>query len=276
MNKLSLYTAVLCCLAAPIPCTAYASQSGPADVQQAEQTELKDLHEAIRKGDDATAIQIIRRCANPNAMIDYTIAIELAAEFGRVEVIRELQAHNSYKSHKANYIDACAQAYFQALEKGQREAAKLLYNPAWRNPYTGGGSTMLAATIFEGDDEMALWIIDNGGPIQEPDEALLCAVEHNSALVLTRLLEKGVNPNVRDGYDSTTPLHWAVMRRGRTEMVRILLEFDADPDIMPSKNRIDRTTLADDETPYKTAQRFGRTEAAKMMEAAREKRQQKR
>ena len=55
------------------------------------------------------------------------------------------------------------------------------------------------------------------------------------------LLERGVDPNIKNRYDGNTPLMSASLK-GHTEIVKLLLEYGADPNI---QDRFGNTSLAE-------------------------------
>lgn len=96
------------------------------------------------------------------------------------------------------------------------------------------GTTAVQWAAWEGNEDVVQLLIDNGADIFQQDElggtTLHRAVAHEAVVRL--LLNKGVNASIPDN-SGRTALHWAA-NQGQEAVVRLLLEKDADSNILKS------------------------------------------
>lgn len=84
------------------------------------------------------------------------------------------------------------------------------------------------AIIFRSNYNIIKYILDKNLRYISPD-TLFAAIDYSGMDVISLLLDKGINPNVRSPNSSEeTPLKHAILR-GRPDVVRLLLERGANP-----------------------------------------------
>ena len=108
------------------------------------------------------------------------------------------------------------------------------------------------SAAFQGDEERVNELLDSGQDIDAypppgasayRPTALANAVWGNRPEMVQLLLERGANPNLYDGDNNYSPLHWASYRGDHAECAELLLEAGADITALSWSNRNGFTPL---------------------------------
>lgn len=207
--------------------------------------------------------------------IDYTEILYNAGEGGSVEIISIIEAKESGNPKlKENMLSAFFQAtknghlktveYFLnngadvnyrrnndaepvlliASEQGHLEIVKLLLSRgADVNKVDDHGSSSLIAASINGQAPVVEWLLKNGADINHFEDPywhrnpLLCACYYNQLDVVSILIEKGADLNVKNK-EGESPLGIAISQRNYN-LVTLLLEKGVDPE----SSSIDSSTL---------------------------------
>ena len=99
----------------------------------------------------------------------------------------------------------------------------------------GEGRTALINSVIENKVDFIQWLLENGANINHQDRigySVLHFVAQNQMTGLAKyFLEKGADPNLQDIHGNT-PLWTAVFNsKGTKDIVRLLLQSNANPDI---------------------------------------------
>ena len=130
------------------------------------------------------------------------------------------------------------------IEKGDYLRAKKTLKEFGIDAKDGDGRTALINAVIENKLDFVLWLIEEGADINHQDRTgytplHFCAQEKLENLAVL-LLEKGANANVIDIYRNT-PLWTAVFNaKGNLGIVKQLLKYKADPDIVNKAGRTPR------------------------------------
>lgn len=108
------------------------------------------------------------------------------------------------------------------------------------------------SAAFQGDEERVNELLDAGQDIDEypppgasayRPTALANAVWGNRPEMVELLLKRGANPNLYDGDNNYSPLHWASYRGDHAECAELLIEAGADINALSWANRNGFTPL---------------------------------
>ena len=142
---------------------------------------------------------------------------------------------------------AAQTALMWASAEGHADVVRVLLEAgATVDARSAAGSTAFLFAAQSGDVETARLLVDAGSTLdaaatdtdspfvtqQSPDgaTALMIAVAGNHQPLVTFLLERGADPNIRDGMAGRTAPHAAV-EHGRADLVEVLLRHGADPNV---------------------------------------------
>lgn len=222
------------------------------------------LHKAIHQGDINQVTSILK--LNPEYVnIVNSISLSplmIACAAGHSDIVRLLltkcaDADHQTSSGKTSLMESC---YY-----GQVECAKLLveYGSSWMARDNSGFSALHYAADG-GNIDMVNFVLDANVPVDDvSDETMsgwtplmrVAAVSGNGAVAQV-LLARGAEVNRKDN-DGNTPLMLASLN-GFDDLVRVLLENDADPYIKSSHGR----TSIDFATSFRRENVLGQLETA--------------
>ena len=175
------------------------------------------------------------------------IPLYYAALCGFTDLVEHLIA--KHPQH-ANAIDGFYMTPAVAALAGRHfQAAQLLYcNKSSVEPRGDWGNTPLHSAAYQGDLEMVQVLLNYGVDVNVQNNPGCTPLtfaslngHHNEPRVARLLIEHGADTNTRDVIEGITPLHRA-SRRGRLEVVRVLIELGANVDV---KDGGGRTPLGD-------------------------------
>lgn len=174
-------------------------------------------HSAIRQGNREAVVLLIRHGAD--------VDIFCAAFLGDLESIRSLVAGNS--AVLGDRFFGGLSALNAAVLGGNTAAVEVLIELGASVDGSGvSGWTPLRQAVYEGKDDIARLLLSNGAT----GDIFIYSGLGDSYDVSKHLDLSPTEVNAQDLNNGFTPLHWAA-HRGRTEMVRLLLERGARTDI---------------------------------------------
>ncbi|KAI9044107.1 ankyrin repeat domain-containing protein [Aspergillus affinis] len=211
------------------------------------------LHEAARHGQE----KMVKLLVEQNR-IDINIMhtrwsqrtpLMIASSYGYTGIIRILlNAPQLNVNQECSDPQGATALILVALSSEADAVQLLLTHPAVNvNHQDHSGTTALIYAAHRGDRKVAEALLDKGadaGICQDGSggTALNRAIDQNAIPLVELLLEQGANVHHKDAF-GRSPLHSAACN-GRTEIMRILLEFDKSLDVnMQDKNG--KTTLHD-------------------------------
>lgn len=130
-------------------------------------------------------------------------------------------------------------ALFNAALTGNAEAVNVLAEETSLLAVDDEGCTVAMAAIAGGHDEIALWLMEEGVPIDSVDRrgwtTLFFAADKGRPFVAEWLLSRHADANAR-AYDRQTALH-AAAAAGRVDCAQLLLRARADPRAVDARLR---------------------------------------
>ncbi|HEV8260365.1 MAG TPA: ankyrin repeat domain-containing protein [Burkholderiales bacterium] len=210
------------------------------------------LLEAAESGDRATALRLLAKGADPNALgADRTTAIMWAASNGDIDLVRALiKAGANVKLKNQFGTSALTEAAIIGSAPIIEALLKAGAEPDTRNPE---GETPLMAVARSGNVEAARRLVDAGAAVNAKEDwggqsALMWAAAQSQAEMVKFLASRGANVNARGvirqwerkviteprpkdlNKGGFTPLLYAA-REGCVECARQLIAAGADPDL---------------------------------------------
>lgn len=196
------------------------------DVNQRSNGGQIPLFMAISRKDKNLIQLILEKGASPNMRdAEENTALHIAMQNDDTELEQLLLKKGAYP----NAQDAKGNtALHIAAQNNDTELAKLLLEKgADPNMRDAKGNTPLhIAALSPVSLELVQLLLKKH--IKDYDEPLLLAARHSCENTVKALLEKGANPNAREGENGYTALHFAIFS-GSEEKVKALLEKGADP-----------------------------------------------
>ena len=195
---------------------------------------------AIANDDTAKLAAILLEDSNRALLLlsasDNRSALMVAAEQGDMVLARSLVRLGADVNEAT---DTCYTPLMFAVERNHQQLAEwLLDQGADINTVASNGWTALTIAAARGNVRILQWLISEGASTQTRDvygfTPLLRAVDESqaeAAAVLLSLVETDIN--ARNEHDNT-PLHFAVSK-GDAAMVRLLLEHQANPNLLNKK-----------------------------------------
>jgi ankyrin repeat protein len=183
---------------------------------------------------------------NAKESIEDQTALMWAASRKHPEIVR-LLLENEADVHARSRLVSLPEPF--VIKTGQ--IFEQNYRPTVHFPGTRGGFTALMFAAREGDLECARLLLDAGAKIDDTTEeegpALIVAAASGHEQLAILLLERGANPNVKDGY-GVAPIHYAIhdglmtlagaheldgewARPNMLQFLKALLTHGADPNL---------------------------------------------
>lgn len=161
--------------------------------------------------------------------------IIVACEVGALEQVKTLLAANPQLFHTTT--DDGATLLLRAALNGHTDVVRYLLTIDANVNYSAGawGFAPIHAAALSGELEIVRLLVEQGADInmqmdRANETALHCAVDTQKSAIVRYLLEKDatVDALTKQG---ATPLYWATKRENNGEIVRLLLEHVADPNL---------------------------------------------
>jgi ankyrin repeat protein len=160
--------------------------------------------------------------------------LSIAAINGNAEIVNELLERGADLT--IGDIDKSQPIHFAVVNGSVRVAELLLKKGASINDRDGNGNTPLHFAMAIGKLEIARYLLGNGADANARNTDGMTPLFLASTQVIAEpLVDHGARITVQS-HDGMTPLHSAVWR-GRTELVRFLLEKGADPNLRDAEGR---------------------------------------
>jgi len=209
-------------------------------------TVLYDAINRVKKENEDKIKEIIKYLLEKGANPNETIRLKLPLNTLLKERIIGMLSYDAYKARGVKDEDNIVfvrSPLSTAIEMKNLELVKLLVehgadvNPKFPNP------NPLSEAAAAGSKEIILYLLEKGADVNRIDDMGFAPV-HNAVLkkvnseILTLLLEHGANPDIKDP-NGETPLFYAVRNRD-PEKVKVLLDHGARLNVTNNKG----------ETPY--------------------------
>jgi uncharacterized protein len=140
--------------------------------------------------------------------------------------------------------DAAADQIRQAIDYSPEVEAIGLISKGDLDILDGDARTPLIHAAFKGKKNIVSWLLTNGANINHQDRngwsALHFAVQEKNVEMVDHLLQHGASVHLRDAYGNTPLWRATFDSRGSYDLVRLLLEHKADPNL---KNEASRSPL---------------------------------
>ena len=195
---------------------------------------LSALMRAAAWGHNATVGALLKAGANPNLMNGGKTALHLAAQFGRIEVIRTLVAGKAELNPRFSARDPTP--LFAAVKAGQAGAVRALLDLGADSGVGDSSQTALEYAIWLGNTAMVRELVRGGRtPVnarhpQASESPLHAAIrcrnpDHNVELIQT-LIAAGADRSALDK-DGNTPLQMLEKKRAAEKLPSYLPCYDA-------------------------------------------------
>lgn len=127
--------------------------------------------------------------------------------------------------------------FFAAVESGDTDTVKQMLESGAVDVNLPGkrGETALYKAIVKAQEEVVDLLLESGADVnlgnKDGASPLMRAASRNDGPLVERLIALGADVNAQDDIGSTTLLKVSAMNKPQTEVVRILIEHGADPNI---------------------------------------------
>ncbi len=210
-----------------------------------------DLDSAAMLGDVDLVNRYLQQGVSVNSQISKTIAkglslLSISCRYGHQNLVRFLLDKKALINEKTgNYLFV---PLHHSVVQGSEEICRvLIYNDANLNIEDVHGNTPLHWAAKLGDRSMTDTLVSFDADIHHlnfnQQTPLFYATEHHNVEIVRMLLERGAEVNLKDteGY---TPLLRSLKRKGGSEVVKVLVSYNADASIRELSRNITPLHLA--------------------------------
>lgn len=221
-------------------------------MESVSKTPLQSLVEAVIEGDPAKVKKYIHLNKNNVNVADEqgTPLIYHAVVRGKVEIVRLLLEQNVDVNVQQKYV--LELPIYYAVKKGFVDIAReLIKHGSLTNCVDSYGNTLLHYATNHGQNMVEVFL-ESGIRMDINDGRRTCpfreSIMKGSEKVVQVFLEYGVDVNLKDVLDKSTPLHCAVTTQN-IRIVRMLLEYGADVHTVDVRNKTPLHLAASCEEP---------------------------